>query len=207
MRIVGLDEAGRGPVLGSMIIGAVVADESQMEVFRELGVRDSKALTRKARERIFDRLAEKFEIAHEIVTASDINQRDSNLNRLEYDALCRLLLKLRPDRLVVDAFLPPHKLARELQSRFPQLKVLAEWKADVNHPIVSAASIVAKVIRDREMDRLKEKFGEDMGSGYPGDPKTNTWLRAQLLKNRLAILGLPACVRVKWSTVRRLRDL
>ncbi len=74
-------------------------------------------------------------------------------------------------------------------------------------PIVSAASIVAKVIRDREMDRLKEKFGEDMGSGYPGDPKTKTWLRAQLLKNRLAILGLPSCVRVKWSTVRRLRDL
>lgn len=205
MRIVGLDEAGRGPVLGSLVMGAVVADESRMDLFREFGVRDSKALTRKARERLFDRISSSFEIAHELVTADDINQPGSNMNRLEYDALCRLMEKLHPDRLIVDAFLPPHKLAKDLQSRFPGLEVVAEWKADVNHPIVSAASIIAKVIRDREIDKLKETFGEDVGSGYPGDPKTKRWLRSQLLKNQLAIPGLPACVRLKWSTVDRLR--
>lgn len=202
MRIVGLDEAGRGPVLGSMVIGAVVADESRMDVFRDLGVRDSKALTRKARERIYDRIAGLFEIAHEVVTPAEINRKNSNLNRLEYDALCRLILKLQPDRLIVDAFLPPHRLAKQLEAEFPHLTVVAEWKADVNHPIVSAASIVAKVIRDRQVDRLKQKYG-DLGSGYPGDPKTKTWLRAQMLKNRLALKGLPSCVRTKWSTVSR----
>jgi len=203
-RIVGLDEAGRGPVLGSMVMGAVLADESQMGIFRELGVRDSKALTRKARERVFDRLTERFEIAYERVTPAAINRPDSNLNRLEYDVLCRLIEKIRPDRLIVDAFLPPHRLTRELIERFPGLDVTAEWKADQNHPIVSAASIVAKVIRDRDMDRLKGKWGE-VGSGYPGDPKTVSWLRAQLLKNRLAVRSLPPIIRLRWSTIDRLR--
>ena len=205
MRIIGVDEAGRGPVLGPMVLAAVMANDSQMETFRDLGVRDSKALTRKARERIYDRLTGLFQIRHELVTPTAINRRNSNLNRLEYEALLRLLHIFRPDRLIVDAFMPPQKLSAEVKTVFPNMSVVAEYKADENHLIVSAASIVAKVIRDREVDRLKAKFG-DLGSGYPSDPQTNTWLRAQLLKNRLALRGLPSCVRLRWRTLDRLRD-
>ena len=204
MRVAGVDEAGRGPVLGPMVLGVVVSDESRLELFRDLGVRDSKALTRKARERIFERLSSQFEIGTETVTATQINHRDSNLNHLEFDALCLLIKKFKPDRLLVDAFQHPEKLTRQLIKLFPKLAVVAEWKADVHHPIVSAASIVAKVTRDRAVDRLKENHG-DIGSGYPSDPKTTRWLRGQLLKNKLAIHGLPACVRVKWSTLERLQ--
>lgn len=204
MRIVGVDEAGRGPVLGPMVLAAVVADEPDMKIFRELGVRDSKALTPKARDRIYSRLADNFEIAHELITPADINQPGSNLNRLELESLVRLISKLKPDRIIVDSFMHPKKLTAEITARFSGLDVLAEWKADENHLIVSAASVVAKVIRDREIGLLKEKFG-DLGSGYPADPKTNAWLRAQLLKNRLAVRSLPSCVRIRWSTIQRLR--
>ncbi len=204
-RIMGVDEAGRGPVLGPLVVGAVVAEESSMEGFRELGVRDSKALTRKARERIYDRLVERYRLEYELILPAAINHPDSNLSQLEYDTVSVLVARHEPDLLVVDAFLPPEKLAKRLTRQFPSVAVIAEWKADENYPIVSAASIVAKVIRDREVDRLKDIHG-DLGSGYPGDPKTKTWLKRELLKNRLVVQHLPECVRVKWSTVRRLRD-
>lgn len=205
MRIVGVDEAGRGPVLGPMVLAAVVAENASMELLRELGVKDSKALTRKARERIFQRLTAQFEITYELVTPADINEQGSNLNNLEFDALCRILARIRADHLIVDAFMKPPTLAKQILSHFPTLEITAEWKADENHLVVSAASIVAKVIRDRQIDDLKTKLG-DLGSGYPSDPKTKSWLRAQLLKNRLAVHGLPSCVRVKWGTLRRLRE-
>ncbi len=205
MRILGVDEAGRGPVLGPLVMGAVLADDAKLEVLREIGVKDSKALTRKARERIFERLAQSFVSGYELVTPDDINRPDSNLNRLEYDALCRLILKFRPDQLYVDAFANPARLVRDLVGTFPSLTVVAEWKADENYPIVSAASIVAKVIRDRHIDGLKKEHGE-LGSGYPGDPKTVRWLRSQILKNRLATGSLPSIVRLRWSTVRRIAE-
>lgn len=203
MRIMGVDEAGRGPVLGPMVIGAVVADESKISMFREMGARDSKALTPKARQSVFDRLTAQFETSHEFILPKDINKPGSNLNRLEYDALCRMILAAQPDQIFIDAFLPPQKLAAKLVGDFPRLTVVAEWKADENHPIVSAASIVAKVIRDRQIDALKGEHGE-IGSGYPSDPKTKRWLRAQVLKNRLALHDLPSFIRTKWSTVERL---
>lgn len=205
MRLIGVDEAGRGPVVGPMVLGAVVSDGNSTESFRELGVKDSKALTRKARERIFARLSDRFEIAYEIIPPSDMNVPGSNLNRLEFSALCRLVARLNPDKLIVDAFMRPPQLAGEMAKRFPKLEILAEWKADENHPVVSAASIVAKVVRDRQIDEIKTLVG-DVGSGYPSDPKTTSWLRAQLLKNRLALHRLPACVRLRWRTVEHLRE-
>ncbi|MBI4179855.1 ribonuclease HII [bacterium] len=204
MRIMGVDEAGRGPVLGPMVMGAVLAEDDTVEPFRELGVRDSKALTRKARERIFERLAGRFQIAYEIVTPADING-GRNLNELEFDRLTALAARLNPGRIIVDAFLPPAKLSARIQKKFPGVDVLAEWKADENHLIVSAASIVAKVIRDRQMDELRPAMG-DVGSGYPSDPATKRWLRAELLKCRLALHRLPACVRLKWRTVANLKN-
>ncbi len=203
MKILGVDEAGRGPVLGPLVMGAVCAEESQFEKLRELGVRDSKALTPKARARIFDRLAVEFQIDHEIVTPASINGVGANLNNLEYDALSSLLVRLRPDQLIVDAFMTPHRLAKQIVRDFPNVTVIAEWKADENFPLVSAASIVAKVIRDRHIDELKPTYG-DIGSGYPGDPKTRRWLRSQILKNRLARTSVPSFVRINWGTLRRL---
>lgn len=203
MKILGVDEAGRGPVLGPLIMGAILAEESGMEGFRDIGVKDSKALTRKARERIYDRLSKTFQIDHEIVSPAEISRAESNLNQLEYHALSRLIMKHQPDRLIVDAFMAPARLAKEIVRDFPRLTVIAEYKADENFPIVSAASIVAKVIRDRHIEDLKAVHG-DVGSGYPGDPRTKRWLRAQFLKNALTHKSALSFIRTNWMTVRRL---
>ena len=194
----GIDEAGRGPVIGPMVISLVCADT---EILRSLSVRDSKALTRNSRERLYAKIlsvAEKVE--HITITAREINRLmdEKTLNEIELDAAVRLA-SLCENEVVVDCFDVKEERASERMSEATGKKVRCIHKADRDYPAVSAASIISKVIRDREIDRIKEKYGE-IGSGYPADPVTRSFIE-NAMRNRT---DLGEILRTHWETVRKI---
>lgn len=183
--IVGIDESGRGPVLGPLVMAGVLIDDSDEHKLAKLGVKDSKLLTPQQREQLFDKvikIAKASEIV--IVQPSDIDRAvighdGLNLNWLEADKSIEIIKALKPDKAILDC--PSNnikKYADYLKQRLPKgLELIAEHKADVKYPVVSAASILAKVTRDREIQKLQETISEPIGSGYPSDPVTCEFLK------------------------------
>jgi ribonuclease HII len=201
MLTLGLDEAGRGCVLGPLVIGGYLVSDVRLAELSALGAADSKSLTPARREAARGRLAE---VGTEWCAMVEPQQIDSgNLNALEEDAIVRCILELRPDRVIIDALGHPRALpaivARLRERAGYQLDVLMEPKADVNHPVVGAASLIAKTTRDARLASDTVSFG-DVGSGYPSDPRTRRWLEARHQSG----LGWPAFVRTRWGTVRDL---
>ncbi|RDD52508.1 ribonuclease HII [Nanoarchaeota archaeon NZ13-N] len=204
MRILGIDEAGRGPVIGPLVIAGAMIEEGEMDILRELGVRDSKELSRERREEIFEELM-KMEVrtTYHIIPPAIIDYyvEKGKLNYLEIKYSCKIIEELRPDRAVIDSFIRnSEKLKKMIYDRLSyKPELIVEIKADKKYPIVSAASIVAKVIRDREIEKIKEEVGVDFGSGYPSDERT-----IESLKDHYDILK--DYVRKTWFTVRKIRD-
>ena len=190
----GLDEAGRGPVIGPMVVAIVCCDPLQI---KEIGVRDSKKLTPERRSYLFDRIMEtSICVEIETIPSAVINgeMQYRSLNEIEYDRFLALIRKCGKDAYV-DAFdVDPERLSRRL-STDSGFKIIAEHGADDRFPSVSAASIIAKVTRDREIENLHEIYG-DFGSGYPSDPATVKFLK-QSLKNGINIDHI---VRKEWKT-------
>lgn len=184
MIICGVEEAGRGPVIGPLVMAAVNIDSEKEFLLKEIGVKDSKLLSPKQREELFPRVKElalSFEII--ILTNKDVDDalrsEDLNLNWLEAITSVRLINALKPQKAILDC--PSNNIsayANYVKERLDDkgLEILAEHKADVNYPVVSAASILAKVTRDRLIEDIKKKIGIDFGSGYPSDPKTKEFL-------------------------------
>lgn len=194
----GIDEAGRGPVLGPMVMSLVCAEAS---VLRNLNVKDSKLLTRNSREGLYGRIiavAEKVE--HIIITAPELNglMNSKTLNEIELDLAVRLA-SLCDTEVVVDCFDVNECRASDRMSNATGKKVRCIHKADRDYPAVSAASIISKVIRDREIDHLKEKYGA-IGSGYPSDPVTREFIENSI-RNNTDISGI---IRTHWETVRKI---
>ena len=183
--VCGIDEAGRGPVIGPLVIAGVLANEEQEKQLMELGVKDSKLLTPIQRERMFDKIksiVEKFEII--IIEAPEIDKAvnghdGANLNWLEADKSAEIINKLKPFQAVVDC--PSTNIKKYTEYIQSKLKVkaviIAEHKADQTYPIVSAASILAKVTRDDLIQELKKKYKVEFGSGYPSDPMTQVFVK------------------------------
>jgi len=183
--IVGVDEAGRGPVLGPMVMAALAFKETDIKKLEWLGVKDSKLLSREAREEMFERIRE---IVHdfriEVIEPDAIDlsvNGSSNLNWLEADTSARLVSEMEPNKVIVDCpsvNIPAYtnyfksKLTGEAQGA----ELVIEHKADFNHIVVAAASVIAKVIRDRNVDHIKNEIKIDFGSGYLTDPKTQVFL-------------------------------
>lgn len=179
--ICGLDEAGRGAVLGPLVIVGAMFDEKEIEKLRQLGVKDSKQLSPVARDRLFEPII-KLTRAWERVLLSpeDIDKRSSrnkNLNQLELEACIRILSKLSPDVAYLDSFYKnPEMLKLELSKKI-RARLIVEHKADERYLVVGAASVLAKVLRDREIQRIEAEVGERIGSGYPSDPLTVEFLK------------------------------
>ena len=190
----GLDEAGRGPVIGPMVVAIVCCDPLQI---KEIGVRDSKKLTPERRSYLFDRIMEtSICVEIETIPSTVINgeMQYRTLNEIEYDRFLSLIRKCGKDAYV-DAFdVDPERLSRRL-STDSGFKIIAEHGADDRYPSVSAASIIAKVTRDREIENLHGIYG-DFGSGYPSDPATIKFLK-QSLQNGINIEDI---VRKEWKT-------
>jgi len=191
LKILGIDEAGRGPVLGPMVMVGFLIDEEKIPVLKKIGVKDSKLLTPEKREELYPQL---LEIGKAFVRIVEPNQIDYyNLNSLERMTARDIVLEASPERVIIDAF------ERDLERRLNvEVEVIAEHKADLKYEVVGAASIVAKVLRDREIDKLKKIHG-DIGSGYAHDEKTIAFVH-KLIKSKEV---LPPFVRKSWDTVRR----
>ena len=185
MFVCGIDEAGRGPVIGPLVIAGVVANEEQEKKLMELGVKDSKMLTPIQRERMFDKIkeiVERYEILAVLPKEIDdaVNGKDGlNLNWLEAVKSAEIVNKLKPNKVILDC--PSTNIeayADYVKKKITgRVDVVAEHKADQTYPIVSAASILAKVTRDDMIQELKKKHKVEFGSGYPSDPMTQIFIK------------------------------
>jgi len=199
--ILGIDEAGRGPVIGPMVIAGVAINESNLQSLRDLKLRDSKKLSKSSRDIFYDEIKSLCDGVYSIhLLPVDLNE---NLTIVERDAIIKITAKFSPSQLFVDAPVPPKAIPGFVQSivdrlTLHDLKITAENGADDRYEIVSAASIIAKVERDREIEKLWDVHG-DFGCGYPSDPKTQNFLRNCYLSEG----QFPECVRIRWATVDR----
>ena len=182
MHVCGVDEAGRGPVIGPLVMAAVSVQENQQI---PAGVTDSKKLSAKKREALYQQL---IQLPHKIVVipAREVDKavHQQGLNWLEADHTAQLLTQLAPDKAILDC--PSRNLqayAEYVRERTTNVSVHAQFKADEEHAVVAAASILAKVIRDQEVARLREQAGFDFGSGYLTDPKTQVFLHEHFNKD------------------------
>lgn len=181
--ICGIDEAGRGPVVGPMVMCGVLIEKSEESLLKEIGVKDSKQLSPQQREAMFSKIkkaAKKVEVI--ILSPQEIdealNAEGTNLNWLEADNMVKILNKLRPGIAYLDC--PSNNImafTNYLRTKLDiKIELHPEHKADERYPVVSAASVIAKVTRDREIEKIKKKIGIDLGSGYPADPVTKRFL-------------------------------
>jgi ribonuclease HII len=183
MLVCGVDESGRGPLIGPLVMAGVLINEEDEIKLKQIGVTDSKLLNRTQREDLFKKIlgiAKDYKIIS--ITPDIIDEHlksaSSNLNILEAETTAEILNYLQPDKAVIDL---PDKNQNRYQGYIKkhlnkEIQLITEHKADFNYPVCSAASILAKVTRDRYIDFLKEKFGEDFGSGYTSDEKTIKFL-------------------------------
>jgi ribonuclease HII len=183
--ICGIDEAGRGPVIGPLVMcGLLVKEEDEKELVK-LKVKDSKLLTKARREFLFDRIKDVSYKSEIIVINPDeidhaVNNHDGlNLNRLEARKSAEIINLLKPDKAIIDTPSNNIRSYRQYLLRYVKNKnveLVLEHKADLNYPIVSAASILAKVTRDAEIEKIKKRIKIDFGSGYMTDSKTTSFL-------------------------------
>ncbi len=210
MLVAGVDDAGRGCVIGPLVIAAVLMKVDDLPKLAELGVKDSKCLSPKERStfaveirRIAAKINVKKLLPEDIDIVVETGRRLHKLNRLEAQAMAEVIGTLKPDVAFVDASDVSEDRFRQhvLESLSFRIRIISEHKADMKYPIVSAASVIAKVERDKEVEKLKEIYG-DLGCGYPSDPKTLSFLRGCLEK----FGGYPDCVRRSWKTAKKIRS-
>ena len=208
MIVAGVDEAGRGCVIGPLVVAGVAVKTEDLPQLIALGVKDSKLLTAKKREALYPeilKLTHSYQTIKVLPYLIDKAVRSKRalykLNRLEAQTMAKIIEQLKPDQAYVDA-------ADVVQERFGlhiqecltvKTPIVSEHKADRTYPVVSAASIIAKVERDREIENLKVKYG-DFGSGYLTDDKTTDFLKRLLVENDGEY---PSCVRKSWEPARR----
>lgn len=202
--IVGVDDAGRGCIIGPLVIAGVSIAAEREAQLRDLGVRDSKTLAANARERLYTEIRKvATRVCVRKIPPTQVDEyvlkgrKLRKLNYLEALTMASVIEELKPDVAYVDASdINPRRFGSQiLDALETKVKITSSHRADSTYPVVSAASIIAKVSRDREIDKLKARYG-DMGSGYPSDDKTITFLREWLSAKKTA----PPFVRRSWKT-------
>lgn len=204
--VCGIDEAGRGPLLGPMVICGICFYESDLPKLIELGVKDSKKLTATKRKDISTKLKELCLSYKSIaVSPQEIDQRlikRITLNELEVLKMAKIINKLKPSIIYIDAADVKEKRfeksIKTLLSYEPE-EIIAKHKADDLFPVVGAASIIAKHQRDTQIEEFKKKFG-NIGSGYPSDGISIEFLRAYIRKNK----KIPHFVRKSWAPAKKI---
>ena len=197
----GIDEAGRGPMLGPLVIAGVLATSSQIRQLKKYGVRDSKKLTPIMREKLYKKIistVDNYYIVRIPPKVIDSSVKNHSLNHLEAKYMAKIILKLKPKVTFVDSCDPnTRRFGKEISQLSMNSKIKSYHKADSKFTIVAAASILAKVSRDRVISRLKKKY--EIGSGYPSDQKTVNFVRKSVKKN-----DVPIFVRKSWKPVQML---
>lgn len=212
--IAGIDEAGRGPIIGPLVIVCAAIPEDKISILKENGVKDSKLLSEKQRGEIFKNIEHQIKYELVIIPPQEIDDavdsQSYNLNWLEADKAADLLNKIDAKlgndvkKVVIDC---PSTNINAYKNYFKEhvnndeIELVVEHKADLNHLIVGAASIIAKETREKELLKFKKKLKIDFGSGYPADPNTKEFLKHNWNKKEYQHL-----FRKSWQTYKTLAD-
>ncbi|KAF3783752.1 Ribonuclease H2 subunit A [Nymphaea thermarum] len=211
--IMGIDEAGRGPVLGPMVYGCLYCPLSYKDTLSSLNFADSKTLKEEKREELFENLKTDDSIGWavdvidpRVLSAKMLRKIKINLNEISHESAMGLVsrvlnLGILLTEVYVDTVGDAEKYKIKLSEKFPGIKFVVAKKADSLYPVVSGASIVAKVTRDRALrewvlDETAENINRNFGSGYPADPETKAWLNC----HKHSVFGFPSLVRFSWGT-------
>jgi ribonuclease HII len=201
--VVGIDEAGRGAWLGPLVVGAVAVPRSSVAAVAATGARDSKTLSPLRREEILARLEGCTAVRSVEARPREIDRHvvDGRLNELEARLFGELARPFAPAEARVDACDANARRFAGSVARHagPGVRVIARHHLDALDPLVGAASVVAKVRRDRAIRALAEELGEDVGSGYPSDPVTVRFVRRTVAPGG----PIPEWLRGSWSTTPR----
>jgi ribonuclease HII len=212
-RVAGVDDAGRGPIIGPLVVAGVQITEDLIRVFHDIGVKDSKLLTPLARSNLSEKIRE-FASKVSLVEAQpkEIDEvvlhggKLRKLNFLEARMMAEVINELEPEEVYVDASDVNEErygqtIAEFLQPKLKKITIVSRHHADRTYPVVSAASIIAKVQRDQAVEALRGEYG-DFGSGYIADPKTLNFLRDW----RSSHSEYPPIVRLSWKTIKQIEE-
>ena len=204
--ICGVDEAGKGPVIGPLVVAAVAVKNAKD--IQDLGVKDSKQLNPVKRKELSNIIKDKFDYTIEIIEAEKVDEyrKQNRLNDLNREAFEKLISKLNPNVAYVDAAdVNEHRFGKQIKEKLTNendTDIISMHKADEKIDVVAAASIIAKEAREEEIRRLKKEIG-DFGSGYPSDERTIKFLKSFYADNG----KWPTGTRKSWKTIERIRPV
>ena len=200
MLVCGVDDAGRGSVLGPLVIAGISIEKSKIKHLVEIGVRDSKQLSPKSRENLYEKilsLVDGYHVAKIPPSTIDKSVSKNLLNQLEANYMAKVIKKLGAQSSYVDSCdVNPKRFGINISNLAKTGKIISSHHADRKYPVVSAASIIAKVNRDRAIEKLRKNH--DLGSGYPSDSKTMNFIKEWISKNG----DVPVFVRKSWKPVK-----
>ncbi|WP_407421203.1 ribonuclease HII [Methanobrevibacter sp.] len=204
MDILGIDEAGRGSVLGPLVIAGVIIPEKMNKILERMGVKDSKRLAPHRRTILSRKLKKMFDYDIVVISALEIDQMRAdgiNLNDIEKNAMRDLIIKMNPEKAIVDAVDVKAERFQDSLCKSTDVDVVAEHKADDKYIQVSAASIIAKAERDAQIEEINKEYIKmgGIGSGYPSDPTTKEFL------TNFTYDEMPDFVRRSWATVSKMK--
>ncbi len=204
MLICGIDENGRGCVIGPLVITAAVFEDSKEKELLEIGVKDSKKLTKEEREKLYPKIKEiasDIKIIKIFPSEIDFYVKKMNLNFLEAIKISNLISITNADIYFIDSVTKSKKFEKEIKKRVNK-NVIVKNYLDESNVFVAAASVIGKVERDKEIEKIKEEIKYDFGSGYPSDEKTINFLKEYYKKNK----DFPWFVRKSWITVDEIKN-
>ena len=204
--ICGVDEAGKGPVMGPMVVAGVSVKNAKL--IENLGFKDSKLLSSQRRLELFNLIKQNYSYEIEVINVEKIDEyrMKNQLNLLNRKAFEKVISKLNPNVAYVDAAdVNEERFGREIKINLTNpndTDVISMHKADSMIPVVAAASIIAKQTRELEIKKLKKEIG-DFGSGYPSDERTIKFLKSYFHDNS----RWPPGTRKSWKTIERIRPV
>ncbi len=207
MLLLGIDEAGKGPVIGSMFVAGLVIDEENLFDLAAMGVKDSKQLPPDRREILAKkivRIAADQHILEVQPRVIDELRQVMTMNDIMVRCFAQVLVRLSSaHRAILDAAdVNEERFAERIRKASgTSMEILAQHRADQNNKVVSAASILAKVKRDQSIQELERSLSCTIGSGYPNDPQTIMFLSQWMKEHR----ELPTCARHTWATAQRMK--
>lgn len=200
MLVCGVDDAGRGSVIGPLVIAGICIERNKIKRLSDIGVKDSKQLSPSARENLYKKIlaiVDDYYVARIPPHMIDQSVKNNELNQLEGKYMAKVIAKLKPDSSYVDSCdVNPKRFGLLISKLAHAKKVHSSHHADAKFPVVSAASIIAKVNRDRAIEKIRKNF--NVGSGYPSDSKTMNFI-----KGEINLHGTPSkFVRKSWKPVK-----
>ncbi len=199
MQVCGVDEAGRGSMVGPLVIAGVSISKTKIRQLRSMGIKDSKKLTPLQREKLYKKIikfVDDYYVAKINPSTIDKSVSKHELNTLEAKYMAKVISKLNPNISYVDSCdVNPSRFGKTISKLSKKNKIKSYHHADSRFVIVSAASIIAKVNRDRAIKKIRKNH--DVGSGYPSDAKTMRFVKKYISTRN----EIPSFVRSSWKPV------